>query len=208
MSNARRLALSPQCRHRAVQRAGLVLIAKRLRDDGPEVIYPGHEWQMPQGGIDANEDPRPAALRELYEETGVTSVAYLGETPGWMAYDYPPYDGPPHRLAAFRGQRQKWFAFRFTGQDGEIDISVERAADGGDPEFGEWRWERLRTVAGPGGAVPAQGLRGVAKEFCPVRVARSATQPLRLRRRHVALQRIGMSRHRRPRCDWSRHGPA
>ncbi|MGE0524714.1 MAG: NUDIX domain-containing protein, partial [Variibacter sp.] len=51
---------------------GRVLIAKRLRDDGPEVIYPGHEWQMPQGGIDPNEDPRPAAQRELYEETAVT----------------------------------------------------------------------------------------------------------------------------------------
>ena len=126
--------------------AGRVLIAKRLRDDGPEVIYPGYEWQMPQGGIDADEDPRPAALRELYEETGVTSVAYLGETPDWMAYDYPPYDGPPHRLAAFRGQRQKWFAFRFTGDDGEIDISVERAVDGGDPEFGAWRWERLQRL--------------------------------------------------------------
>ena len=145
--------------------SGLVLIAKRLRDDGPEVIYPGYEWQMPQGGIDANEDPRPAALRELYEETGVTSVAYLGETPGWMAYDYPPYDGPPHRLAAFRGQRQKWFAFRFTGEDGEIDISVERAADGGDPEFGEWRWERLQRL--PDLVVPFRRkvYAAVAKEF-------------------------------------------
>ena len=98
---------------------------------------------MPQGGIDANEDPRPAALRELFEETGVTSADYLGETPDWMTYEFPPYDGPPHRLAAFRGQRQKWFAFRFTGEDSEIDMSVERAADGGEPEFGEWRWERL-----------------------------------------------------------------
>jgi putative (di)nucleoside polyphosphate hydrolase len=123
---------------------GRVLIAKRRRDDGPEVIYPGHEWQMPQGGIDPNEDPRPAALRELYEETAVRSVDYLGETEGWMAYDYPPYDGPPHRLSIFRGQRQKWFAFRFTGKDSEIDISIERSADGGDPEFDEWRWEELR----------------------------------------------------------------
>src|SRR5688572_11861328 len=57
---------------------GRVLIARRFKDDGPEVIYPGLEWQMPQGGIDANEDPRPAAVRELYEETGVTSVEYLG----------------------------------------------------------------------------------------------------------------------------------
>ena len=95
---------------------GRVLIARRFQDDGPEIIMPGLEWQMPQGGIDPDEDPRPAAMRELYEETGVTSVEYLGETPDWMTYEFPPYDGPPHRLAKFRGQRQKWFAFRFRGQ--------------------------------------------------------------------------------------------
>src|SRR5947199_4572111 len=59
---------------------GRVLIGRRFKHDGPEIILPGHEWQMPQGGIDANEDPRPAAERELYEETGVTSISYLGET--------------------------------------------------------------------------------------------------------------------------------
>ena len=124
---------------------GRVLIAKRLRDDGPEVIYPGYEWQMPQGGIDADENPRPAALRELYEETGVTSVDYLGETADWLTYDFPPYDGPPHRLAVFRGQRQKWFAFRFTGDEREIAMTGQRNDQ--EPEFDQWRWERLENVA-------------------------------------------------------------
>jgi len=123
---------------------GRVLIAKRFKDDGPEIIYPGFEWQMPQGGIDAEEDPRPAAERELYEETGVTSVSYLGETPDWLTYDFPPYDGPPHRLAKFRGQRQKWFAFRFLGNEREIIVADVRNDQ--EPEFDAWRWERLERV--------------------------------------------------------------
>lgn len=123
---------------------GDVLIGRRFRDSGPEVIYPGLEWQMPQGGIDADEDPRAAVTRELWEETGVTDADYLGET-GWMSYDFPPYDGPPHRLSVFRGQRQKWFALCFTGADSEIDVA--NPPDGNKPEFDQWRWERLDRVA-------------------------------------------------------------
>ena len=123
--------------------AGLVLIARRIRDDGPEVIYPGAEWQMPQGGIDAQEDPSQAAVRELFEETGVTGASYLAET-DWLTYDFPPYGGPPHRLAQFRGQRQKWFAMRFSGDESGIDPLATR--NDAEPEFDRWRWERLETI--------------------------------------------------------------
>ncbi|MCB1411742.1 MAG: RNA pyrophosphohydrolase [Xanthobacteraceae bacterium] len=124
---------------------GRVLIGRRFRDDGPEIVLPGLEWQMPQGGIDPGENPREAVMRELWEETGVADADYLGET-GWMAYDFPRYDGPAaHRLARFRGQRQKWFALRFTGQDGDIDPTATR--NGQPAEFDAWRWEALDRVA-------------------------------------------------------------
>lgn len=124
---------------------GLVLIGRRFRDDGPEIILPGLEWQMPQGGIDPEENPRDAVMRELWEETGVTHADYLGET-DWMTYEFPLYDGPAsHRLAKFRGQRQKWFALRFTGSDNEIDPLAVR--NGQPAEFDQWRWERLERVA-------------------------------------------------------------
>src|SRR4051812_20702605 len=100
--------------------AGGVLIGRRFRDDGPEIILPGLEWQMPQGGVDPGEDLREAVRRELWEETNVKDAEFLGET-DWLTYDFPPYDGPPHRFGEFRGQRQKWFALRFTGNEADID---------------------------------------------------------------------------------------
>ncbi|WP_420134223.1 RNA pyrophosphohydrolase [Rhodopseudomonas sp.] len=123
---------------------GRVLIGRRFRNDGPEIILPGLEWQMPQGGIDADEEPRTAVMRELWEETGVTNAKILCET-DWVSYDFPAYDGPAHRLAVFRGQRQKWFALRFTGNEGDIDPLAVR--NGMPPEFDAWRWERLDRVA-------------------------------------------------------------
>jgi putative (di)nucleoside polyphosphate hydrolase len=125
-------------------REGQVLIGRRFKDDGPEIVLPGLEWQMPQGGIDPTEDPRVAMMRELWEETGVTHADYLGET-GWMTYEFIPHDDPSHRFAAFRGQRQKWFAVRFTGDDTEVDPLTPR--NGHPAEFDAWRWERLDRVA-------------------------------------------------------------
>src|ERR1700692_5041533 len=99
--------------------SGQVLIGRRFRDDGPEIILPGFEWQMPQGGIDADEDPRDAVMRELWEETGVVNTRYLGET-DWLTYEFPPFDGPSsHRLSKIRGQAPKRFGVGFSGRAAE-----------------------------------------------------------------------------------------
>src|SRR4030081_4101496 len=87
--------------------SGQVMIGRRFRDDGPEIILPGFEWHIPQGGIDADEDPRDAVMRELWEETGVTSADYLGET-DWLTYEFPSFPVPSsHRLPALPWPPQK-----------------------------------------------------------------------------------------------------
>jgi putative (di)nucleoside polyphosphate hydrolase len=121
---------------------GLVFIGRRT--EGPEHVDDTHAWQMPQGGVDAEEDPWPAALRELYEETNITSVEKLAESSGWLSYDIP-RDIIGHAWKGkYRGQTQKWYALRFTGEESEID--VRSPAGGHKPEFSEWRWERLERL--------------------------------------------------------------
>jgi putative (di)nucleoside polyphosphate hydrolase len=119
--------------------AGFAFIGRRT--DGPEHIDATHVWQMPQGGIDSGEDPWPAALRELREETNISSVKRLGEIAEWLNYDIPPEIAGHAWDGRYRGQTQKWFALRFTGDASEIDIA--HPAGGHKPEFVEWRWEKL-----------------------------------------------------------------
>lgn len=93
-------------------------------------------WQMPQGGVDKGEEPRDAAFRELWEETGVdpSLVNIVSETPNWLPYELPHHLVPRLWKGRYRGQKQKWFLMHFNGTDGDINIATEH------PEFAEWRW--------------------------------------------------------------------
>jgi putative (di)nucleoside polyphosphate hydrolase len=142
-------------------RDGRVFMGRRI--DGPEHVDEVHVWQMPQGGIDPGEDPWPAALRELYEETNISSVEKLGEIDEWLRYDIPREIVGQAWSGKYRGQTQKWYALRFVGDEREIDIA--NPAGGHDPEFVEWRWEPLENT--PALIVPFKQsvYRRVAREF-------------------------------------------
>lgn len=128
-----------------VNRDGLVWIGRRA-DSPTDAEGPGSWWQMPQGGIDADEDPEKAALRELWEETGMRSVSILGSTRDWLTYDLPPELIGKAWGGKYRGQRQKWFVMRFTGADSEVQI--DPPPTGHEREFETWRWAPLDEVLG------------------------------------------------------------
>ncbi len=123
-----------------VNPAGLIFAGQRI-DQVAEA------WQMPQGGIDEGESPDAAARRELLEETGTDRALILAESRGWHPYDLPEEISDQIWHGRFRGQRQKWFCMRFTGEDADLRI-MEVA----EPEFDDWAWiaaDRLIELSAP-----------------------------------------------------------
>ena len=122
-------------------RDGLVLVARRA--DFPNAEGPAGGWQLPQGGIDENEDPQGAILRELAEEIGTDRATIIGEHPEWQTYDLPPHLIGVALRGRYRGQRQRWFALRFTGSDADIRLDADP-----HPEFDAWQWVPLAALTG------------------------------------------------------------
>jgi putative (di)nucleoside polyphosphate hydrolase len=129
-----------------LNREGLVWAGRRTPIGNSEYDGSPQLWQMPQGGIDKGEDPEKAAYRELYEETGMTTVTLLGRTKGWINYDLPPELIGIGLKGRYRGQTQAWFAFRFTGDDSEIQIAPPPG--GHEQEFDEWEWKPMEDLPG------------------------------------------------------------
>jgi len=113
--------------------AGAVFVAKRI-DTTSEA------WQMPQGGVDAGEPPRAAAIRELREEIGTDNATIIAQSKADYFYDLPDHLVPIIWKGKYRGQRQTWFALRFEGVDADINIATDH------PEFLEWKWVAIDTL--------------------------------------------------------------
>ena len=123
-----------------INQEGLVWVGRRFEKQNDDGI--GKWWQMPQGGIDEGEDYRAAAVRELAEETNVTSTEFIAEAEGWFKYDLPEKLIGKSWNGKYRGQKQKWIALKFTGDDSEIDL----APPGHKQEFDEWKWATMDEV--------------------------------------------------------------
>jgi len=128
----------------------------------------GAWWQMPQGGIGEHEDPASAALRELFEETGMRRVEIIAELPGWHCYDLPPHLQGKVWGGQYRGQSQKWFAARYFGSDEDIDIGPR---NGQDVEFDAWKWVPISELMALVVAFKRDVYAEVVRAFSPLAVA-------------------------------------
>jgi len=129
-----------QSRNKLPLRIGVGIILLNDKNNvfvGKRIDNPKDSWQMPQGGVDENEDFLQAAKRELEEETGVKSVKLIKELDGWFKYDLPEYLLGKLWEGKYRGQKQKWFVMKFLGKSSEINVKTE------NPEFFEWKWIEL-----------------------------------------------------------------
>jgi putative (di)nucleoside polyphosphate hydrolase len=116
-----------------INKDGLVLVAQRI-DQRAEA------WQMPQGGVEDDETPRQAAMRELEEEIGTNRAEIIAESEAWIPYDLPRDLADKVWRGRFRGQTQKWFAMRFLGEDEDINLATA------EPEFDAWKWTPLANL--------------------------------------------------------------
>ncbi|GAN81075.1 RNA pyrophosphohydrolase [Acidocella aminolytica] len=133
---------------------GLVFVGKRKG-------FPD-AWQLPQGGVDDGENIRLAVLRELKEEIGTDKAEILTEHPEWLLYDLPPHLIGVAWKGKYRGQRQKWFALRFTGEDADIQLDADD-----HPEFEEWRWVKLADLPDLAVAFKRDIYERLAQDFAP-----------------------------------------
>ena len=144
-----------------LNRDGFVWVGRRMQVDKGDDEGAGSWWQMPQGGVDKGEDGASAALRELQEETGIKSAEIIEEAPATYKYDLPDHLIGVAWKGKFRGQEQRWFAVRFTGDDSEVDISgIGHAA-----EFDEWRWAKMDDLADLIVPFKRQVYVGVVRDF-------------------------------------------
>ncbi|MBI1777286.1 MAG: RNA pyrophosphohydrolase [Proteobacteria bacterium] len=120
----------------------MLLNRQRLVWVGERQDAPG-AWQMPQGGIDAGESAAAAAMRELHEEVGTDKAEIIAESKAWLTYDLPRHLAKRSWSGRWRGQRQKWFLLRFTGEDRDVDVSRHHP-----PEFSSWRWVGIDALVG------------------------------------------------------------
>ncbi len=125
---------------------GLVWVGRRISEPNGEMEGSDQLWQMPQGGIDPGEAPEATARREIFEETGMESIDLLAEAPDWINYDLPAELVGVVWKGKYRGQTQKWFAYRFRGNESEIRINPPPA--GHTAEFDRWDWRRMDELVG------------------------------------------------------------